>query len=146
MHGPSSVSSLCFGLSLIYNEGLVMPGLEVQGGREVVKDSIMHIKHCVVNTRLSPPRGSVVSAHRDGQVETYEALVAIAKLGLRTENFGMDIAAVWGRQRGLLPGGGDGSILALERVGSDSPEASQWPAAWDPHFLLGDTSRVLFLY
>lgn len=88
----------------------------------------------------------MVSAHRDGQVETYEALVAIAKLGLRTENFGMDIAAVWGRQRGLLPGGGDRSILALERVGGDSPEASQWPTAWDPHFLLGDTSRVLFLY
>lgn len=95
---PSSTSSQCFGLSLIYNEGVVMPGLEVRGGREMVEDSIMHIKLCVVNTRLSPPHRSVVSAHRDGQVEMYEVFVAIAKLGLRTENFGMDIAAVWGRQ------------------------------------------------
>lgn len=86
---PSSTSSQCFGLSLIYNEGAVMPGLEVWGGHEEVKDSLMHIKHCVVNTRLPPPPGSVVSAHRDGQVEMYEALVAIAKLVPRTENFSM---------------------------------------------------------
>lgn len=69
-----------------------MPGLEVWGGHEVVKDSLIHIKHCVVNTRLSPPCGSVVPAHRDGQVEMYEALLAIAKLGLRTENFSMGTA------------------------------------------------------
>lgn len=92
-----------------------MSGSVVRGEHELVKDS-MHVKDCVDKASLSRLIGAQCLA-----------------TGVAGEHFGYSSSVRRRRQ------GDSGRILALEEAGSGAPEASQWPATWDPDFLPENT-------